>query len=412
MSQFNFRTRDGTVVLSSSYVQLCKDKRETGIQALLYVSAFIITFIWAGANYFLSVADTTPPDALGLLIFLFQPLQGFWNFFIFIRPRYCLISNRFPDKSFGAKLYLVIFYPEMNRRQSSLGVPSRFQPSTTAAANTSASRVSLIHTKDANLTPPLPIVKDIENLGDIDDLSFKNIEPFTRESHTAFELNEKEVEKDSAVVPGLYIESSTSESHHTSDYRLGQRLESRGEVDDPPSSRSNTSQDIIRQPRTPMSHVAIAYNVVDDVVDHRYKVSQEDGPGKSPARSRRSFISIAFEDKCIIDDHEALPPESWKTPSPRRSLISMDHTPMSHVAIAYNVVDDVVDHRFEVSQEDGPGKSPARSRRSFISIAFEDKCIIDDHATLPPESWKTPSPRRSLISMDDMNEILAEDPVG
>jgi hypothetical protein len=85
---------------------------------------------------------------------------------------------------------------------------------------------------------------------------------------------------------------------------------------------------------------------------------------------------------------------------------------MAHVATAYNVVDDVVDHRLEVSQEEGPMKSPARRRRSFISIAFEDKCIIDDHATLPPESWKTPPRRRSLISIDDMNEILAEDPEG
>jgi hypothetical protein len=120
MNRFNFRTRDGTVVPSSSYVQLCRDKRETGIQALLYVSAFICTYIWIGINYCYSLDGSTPDDALRLLIFFFQPLQGLWNFFIYIRPRYSVISTQYTHKSFWDKLVVVIFYPEVGRRPSAI----------------------------------------------------------------------------------------------------------------------------------------------------------------------------------------------------------------------------------------------------------------------------------------------------
>jgi hypothetical protein len=118
MSRFNFRTRDGTVVESSSYIQLCRDKRETGIQAFFYISAFYLTYSWTILNSFFG--DQTP-DALNLLIFFFQPLQGFWNFFIYIRPRYLLISNTYPEKSVWHKLIIVVFYPEAGRRVSTTG---------------------------------------------------------------------------------------------------------------------------------------------------------------------------------------------------------------------------------------------------------------------------------------------------
>jgi hypothetical protein len=121
MSRFNFRTRDGIVVRSSSYIQLCRDKRETGIQALLYISAFFLTYIWSGINLMYNVDKTPndPPDILNLLIFFFQPLQGLWNFFIYIRPRYRLISSHLPQKSFWSKLMIAIFHPEVSRRLSS-----------------------------------------------------------------------------------------------------------------------------------------------------------------------------------------------------------------------------------------------------------------------------------------------------
>jgi hypothetical protein len=125
MSRFNFRTRDGIVVRSSSYIQLCRDKRETGIQALLYVSAFLVTYIWSGLCLLFTSDGSETPDILNLLVFFFQPLQGLWNFFIYIRPRYRLISSQLPQKSCCSKLMIAIFHPEVSRRLSTCDLNPR-----------------------------------------------------------------------------------------------------------------------------------------------------------------------------------------------------------------------------------------------------------------------------------------------
>jgi len=348
MSQFNFRTRDGTVVLSSSYIQLCKDKRETGIQAFLYVAAFIITYLWSGINYFFTVAGSTPPDALKLLIFLFTPLQGFWNFFIYIRPRYCLINRQFRDKSIREKLVLVIFYPETGRRNSSLDGP-RIQPrSATVAANTT-SRLALVQTKNSIQTIPQSKEKDIENSGMMDDdspiESYNHATlPLTQEEHCALEYSDNETkvaviqstcchEKDVTWRTATVSMESNSVGHSKTDsdpsnYRLGHPMESTLEVNDSHPRHNNNASEMNEKSRRRASHFAIAF------IDNRYEVSNEDDQVRFPARRRRSLISIALEDEILVDDgdnDDASTLGSQKAPRRRRSLISISLDDMNEI---------------------------------------------------------------------------------
>lgn len=87
--------------------------RETATQACLYISAFFVTYIFFGIgtlfgpspanesrrNFYLPVAILTK---------ITLPLQGMWNCFIYIRPRYNALRVRNPDISAWAVLKLVV----------------------------------------------------------------------------------------------------------------------------------------------------------------------------------------------------------------------------------------------------------------------------------------------------------------
>lgn len=68
-----------------------KQTRQTGIQALLYIGAFFLTYISLLVLQLSGRPDTaenrTYYFALAVTNKIFMPLQGFWNAFIFLRPR-------------------------------------------------------------------------------------------------------------------------------------------------------------------------------------------------------------------------------------------------------------------------------------------------------------------------------------
>jgi len=68
-------------------------------QAFLYVTAFLITFIWPMSVAIQRHYEVTIPLWQNLLLSFFFPLQGFWNFLIFIRPMYNRINRQNPDRS-------------------------------------------------------------------------------------------------------------------------------------------------------------------------------------------------------------------------------------------------------------------------------------------------------------------------
>jgi len=100
--RYMFRQQSSTIL----------EERETIIQALLYASAFLLTFTfpYIQAFYFLIKGEFSP--ALAVFTAIFYPLQGFWNFLFYIRPGVKHVRNIDPSKSLIGAVREVIFNTE------------------------------------------------------------------------------------------------------------------------------------------------------------------------------------------------------------------------------------------------------------------------------------------------------------
>jgi len=58
---------------------------ESGKQAMLYICGYTLTYIWSGIHLCVYRGRS---DVLYILTGVFLPLQGFWNFVVYIRPRF------------------------------------------------------------------------------------------------------------------------------------------------------------------------------------------------------------------------------------------------------------------------------------------------------------------------------------
>lgn len=75
--------------------------KEVAIQSTLYVGAFYLTAIFPSLTRFFQAKwnCTTTFYPLVLLMAIFHPMQGFWNFFIYMRPRYLRYRKKHKDWS-------------------------------------------------------------------------------------------------------------------------------------------------------------------------------------------------------------------------------------------------------------------------------------------------------------------------
>jgi len=98
----------------SSQSRVSEDKIQTIIQALLYMSAFMLTYSapYISSFYTRGRVDTSLPFAIETLIKILYPLQGFWNFVFYIRPGVKKVMQSNPDKSHLGAILDVIFKPE------------------------------------------------------------------------------------------------------------------------------------------------------------------------------------------------------------------------------------------------------------------------------------------------------------
>ena len=103
MEAHNFVSDAGTMHKSKN----CKRTRtrETLNQALLYIGAYFITYIFGYCLHIYLLIGQLPPPFLTILSFIFYPMQGFWNFFIFMWPRYILVGKAYPEQSFWMNCY-------------------------------------------------------------------------------------------------------------------------------------------------------------------------------------------------------------------------------------------------------------------------------------------------------------------
>lgn len=79
--------------------------RQTAIQAALYTGAFLLTYAVpishtiTGAFMANSAVNRTYFFVTGILVVVFAPLQGLWNFIIYVRPKITSVRKRHPDYS-------------------------------------------------------------------------------------------------------------------------------------------------------------------------------------------------------------------------------------------------------------------------------------------------------------------------
>jgi len=85
-----------------------RKKNQVLVQSLLYVSAFIITFIW---SYIIRIHEiNTGQKSFVLMVFsrIFQPLLGFFNILIYTRNHVTSVRRLYPDKNWFQAFFVAI----------------------------------------------------------------------------------------------------------------------------------------------------------------------------------------------------------------------------------------------------------------------------------------------------------------
>jgi hypothetical protein len=85
--------------------------RNVFIQSILYVGAFFLTWSWASIYHIYAWTTRKSLPWITLLINVFIPLQGFFNAFIYARPRYMQLKKRRGSLNFR-QLITLVFLPE------------------------------------------------------------------------------------------------------------------------------------------------------------------------------------------------------------------------------------------------------------------------------------------------------------
>lgn len=143
----------------SSQSRVNEEKIQTIVQALLYASAFILTYSAGSISSFYTRgrADASLPFVIEALIKILYPLQGFWNFVFYTRPRVKKLMESNPHRSRLAAILEVIFKPEstenVHKKPPALGratIPEFIQPKGRKIITDSHTMSPLFHTNDQN----------------------------------------------------------------------------------------------------------------------------------------------------------------------------------------------------------------------------------------------------------------------
>jgi len=109
----NLENVSSSILTSRSYAQRAiekseKRKRETKIQASLYVYAFLFTCIWAYIYGFLVTIGVSVPYIIIFLFSVFYPLGGFFNILVYTRPKINSVRKKNTGLSWFRSFALVI----------------------------------------------------------------------------------------------------------------------------------------------------------------------------------------------------------------------------------------------------------------------------------------------------------------
>lgn len=115
MSTYQFSRPDendapGNRARSSQYSRLSNPAIDTKKQAFLYIGSFVFTYSFSTVCIAFEFFGTELPFILMLLQGISAPLQGFWNFLAYTRPRWNIISRQHNDKGIMRRFYLTVFH--------------------------------------------------------------------------------------------------------------------------------------------------------------------------------------------------------------------------------------------------------------------------------------------------------------
>jgi hypothetical protein len=85
--------------------------RIIGRQALMYVAAFLITWIFGFAKFLWEETGNADTELLSILPMIFQPLQGFFNLIIFVYHKVQTLRRADDDLTVAEALEKVFFFP-------------------------------------------------------------------------------------------------------------------------------------------------------------------------------------------------------------------------------------------------------------------------------------------------------------
>ena len=115
--------------------------RNVFIQSILYVGAFILCWSWATVYHLVAWTTGASVPWITLLINTFLPLQGFFNAFIYARPRYIRLKKRYGHLS-TMQLIKLVFLPEEEGRRGRTTVGDQSTFGSGGARKTTSSSVA------------------------------------------------------------------------------------------------------------------------------------------------------------------------------------------------------------------------------------------------------------------------------
>eukprot|EP00551_Chaetoceros_affinis_P007469 CAMPEP_0203680022 /NCGR_PEP_ID=MMETSP0090-20130426/37799_1 /ASSEMBLY_ACC=CAM_ASM_001088 /TAXON_ID=426623 /ORGANISM="Chaetoceros affinis, Strain CCMP159" /LENGTH=479 /DNA_ID=CAMNT_0050547905 /DNA_START=230 /DNA_END=1670 /DNA_ORIENTATION=+ len=126
MKQYSFRQRANARGVRVARSNLSKTTADTKKQALIYVVGLTVTYIFTAIILIWGYFSTSIPYPLLILQGIFLPLQGFWNFLAYVRPRFSMVSTDYPEKNFFQKLSITILKKPEEFHRSSRSVQKSF----------------------------------------------------------------------------------------------------------------------------------------------------------------------------------------------------------------------------------------------------------------------------------------------
>jgi len=93
---------------------------EAAKQAMTYIGGFMLTYVWSSLSVAIPIDKVRHSPVLYIITGIFLPLQGFWNFIAYIRPRFVTLKLEHQDLSFLAAMKEIVFSSrqQFERRQT------------------------------------------------------------------------------------------------------------------------------------------------------------------------------------------------------------------------------------------------------------------------------------------------------